>query len=612
MSLTEKEIYDLNNRNVASQNVQLGTILSNQAGNPLTEKEMYDLTNDNVITQKVEFGKIVNAIATGNMSGIEDLSDEEQEQLNNIDVSFKNALVGSYVQEIIGGDVPPSPEPQPQSATLFHILWEDMDNYVFTIAGLSDLGKQMYDNDELTELVFPRTFSIDENKNIIDGDDYSIEMIGGVDDGEGYSFDNNLDKITRLVFLDNIKKVQSGFGDCPNLEKIEIYNPLFSIGSGFGNSTKIMETSTSGSDKGVIYLNVNTNDKIVFSWDNNLMDDNANIIVSDSAKYLSRGFGCKWDADTGEEYYNEKIKTFTSNNIAYIGGLDLPNATQFNFGNATRFGKWAFINSNLLTSIYAPNVNYLEGGMFDNELNPALTSLTISNNPVYLGGYCFKSRGLAYYSVNEGDYNVEYAKVNGNDKFAVTGQRFDEEHPIELPDYTTIPEGVFIPNSAFLSTEFKNITLTATFNKIGDSTFSECQLLNSVTITNPNDVKYIESYAFANCENLTSFTIPSNVEKIGDGAFTGCYELVDITLPSTIKEIGQDAFAGNASTLTCLAVEPPKIVSFYSNPIYEDEEVDFLTIGDFSAIYVPAQSVDAYKTNKYWAKYASIIQPIQA
>ena len=103
MDITEKQRYDLNNRNVASQNVRLGDIFLNESGTQLTEKQKYDLNNDNVVAQEIQFGNIVNAIATGDTSSLQDLTDEQIEKLNNIDAAFKEVQMGTMTQEIIEG-----------------------------------------------------------------------------------------------------------------------------------------------------------------------------------------------------------------------------------------------------------------------------------------------------------------------------------------------------------------------------------------------------------------------------------------------------------------------------------------------------------------------------
>ncbi len=51
----------------------------------------------------------------------------------------------------------------------------------------------------------------------------------------------------------------------------------------------------------------------------------------------------------------------------------------------------------------------------------------------------------------------------------------------------------------------------------------------------------ITSYAFNDCENLTSVTIPSTVKTIGDEAFSGT-ALTSVSIPNGVKSIGNSAF----------------------------------------------------------------------
>ena len=68
---------------------------------------------------------------------------------------------------------------------------------------------------------------------------------------------------------------------------------------------------------------------------------------------------------------------------------------------------------------------------------------------------------------------------------------------------------------------------------IGDSAFSWCRRLTSVTI--PDSVTSIGDYAFTGCESLSSVTIPDSVTSIGDGAFNDCDKLTLI--------VGSNSFA---------------------------------------------------------------------
>lgn len=105
MSLTNKEIYDLDNRNVASQNVKLGTLLDKierkEIIEPLTEKQIYDLNNESVSFQEVQFGNILDALVLGEGGEIADLTDEQKESLTNTCVALQNVDFGEFIQEII-------------------------------------------------------------------------------------------------------------------------------------------------------------------------------------------------------------------------------------------------------------------------------------------------------------------------------------------------------------------------------------------------------------------------------------------------------------------------------------------------------------------------------
>ena len=64
---------------------------------------------------------------------------------------------------------------------------------------------------------------------------------------------------------------------------------------------------------------------------------------------------------------------------------------------------------------------------------------------------------------------------------------------------------------------------------IGESAFSECTYLTSITL--PNELTTIGVLAFYNCSSLTSVEIPSGVTSIGADAFSGCSSLTSIVLP---------------------------------------------------------------------------------
>jgi hypothetical protein len=105
----------------------------------------------------------------------------------------------------------------------------------------------------------------------------------------------------------------------------------------------------------------------------------------------------------------------------------------------------------------------------------------------------------------------------------------------------------------YFSNKYVNLDLTgSTFPSIGDSAFSSCSRLASVTI--PNSVTSIGKEAFAGCSSLASVTIPNGVTSIGEIAFLSCSSLASVTIPSGVTSIGKEAFA-DCNNLSAINVD---------------------------------------------------------
>lgn len=130
---------------------------------------------------------------------------------------------------------------------------------------------------------------------------------------------------------------------------------------------------------------------------------------------------------------------------------------------------------------------------------------------------------------------------------------------------------------------------------IGIYAFFNCSWLWKITI--PANVKEIQDDAFHGCKNLQIITIPNGVTSIGNYAFKDCNALTSITIPNSVTYIGNYAFK-NCNALTsiyCKSTTPPTLgKSFLSN--------------NNCKIYVPTESVDAYKTADGWKDYADSIE----
>lgn len=133
---------------------------------------------------------------------------------------------------------------------------------------------------------------------------------------------------------------------------------------------------------------------------------------------------------------------------------------------------------------------------------------------------------------------------------------------------------------------------------IGERAFSGCTSLASIVIS--DSVTSIGTRVFYNCSGLTNINIPSGIAGIGYATFYNCYGLTSIVIPDSVGYIDFFAFYGcsGLTSITCLATTPPSL-----------KTEAFENTSDFT-IYVPAQSVDTYKSASVWSRYASRIRPI--
>ena len=109
---------------------------------------------------------------------------------------------------------------------------------------------------------------------------------------------------------------------------------------------------------------------------------------------------------------------------------------------------------------------------------------------------------------------------------------------------------------------------------IGDSAFSNCYSLTSITI--PSGVTRIIYNAFFNCRSLTSITIPSDVTSIGDSAFYSCYSLASIMLPNSTTSISDHAF-DNCYSLTSITL-PSNVTSISNYAFYNCPSLTSITL----------------------------------
>ena len=156
-------------------------------------------------------------------------------------------------------------------------------------------------------------------------------------------------------------------------------------------------------------------------------------------------------------------------------------------------------------------------------------------------------------------------------------------------------------NNLYLNnTLVTSVDVPQTITSINSYAFYNYTKLTNITLHQP--ITSLRHYAFYGCTGLTNVVIPDSITSIGTQTFSSCTNLASVTLSSAITTIPSGAFGGCTSLTTFIskAVNPPSISDITA----------FIDVPDDCAIYVPAESVEAYKSATGWSTRAAYIQAI--
>ena len=111
---------------------------------------------------------------------------------------------------------------------------------------------------------------------------------------------------------------------------------------------------------------------------------------------------------------------------------------------------------------------------------------------------------------------------------------------------------------------------------------SRCGLSNNndyiQTVTIPNGVTVLGSYAFYDCDNLISITIPGTVRTIGSNAFNSCGSLEELKIMDGVEYIGDSAFY-DCDRILSLAL-PDSLIEIGSYAFYDCDGLSIVNIPD--------------------------------
>lgn len=183
--------------------------------------------------------------------------------------------------------------------------------------------------------------------------------------------------------------------------------------------------------------------------------------------------------------------------------------------------------------------------------------------------------------------NLTYINVNDNNNYYtdIDGVLYD----IDVTTLIAYPIGRTDDTYSFPNT----------LETIGNSVFSGCKSITKIDLTNCTNLTTIGVAAFNSC-NITEILLPSSITTIEGSAFRNCGLLETITLHENVTSIGTFAF-GECNSLETFVIES------VTPPTLENSKI-FINVLKVPSIYVPNESVEAYKTA--WSYYAEYIQPI--
>ena len=274
----------------------------------------------------------------------------------------------------------------------------------------------------------------------------------------------------------------------------------------------------------------------------------------------------------------------------------------------------------------------------------SLAEVNIGKGLKQISDRCFQNSGLKSISIPSNVTSI------GEEAFAGCAS-------LETVDLSTRLRE--IPEKCFQNSGLVTITLPENITTVGEAAFSKCFSMRSVTVLGP---KNFEAYAFFTnnysesdrqglnvyiddltdwCERTTfaneyaspfytwygnehqslyldgelveNLVIPDGVVKINDYTFNDCGSIKSVVVPDGVVSIGTYAFScpeltkatigKNVNTIGMGAFTSEKLAEFISwNPVPPTGSGIGYHSDDFT-VYVPAGSVDAYKSAEDWRYY---------
>ena len=168
-----------------------------------------------------------------------------------------------------------------------------------------------------------------------------------------------------------------------------------------------------------------------------------------------------------------------------------------------------------------------------------------------------------------------------------------------LTDFVIPNSIVTIGDNAFFGCQLSSVEIPNSVITIGNAAFGFCGLFN---VNIPNSVTSIGDAAFA-YNPFENVVIGNSVTSIGESAFEGCNALKKLTISNSVTSIGHYAFAACSLENVISYAETPPVIDYYT---FDN------TISSSTVLFVPAESIEVYRSHSAWREFMRIVPFIGA
>jgi hypothetical protein len=157
-----------------------------------------------------------------------------------------------------------------------------------------------------------------------------------------------------------------------------------------------------------------------------------------------------------------------------------------------------------------------------------------------------------------------------------------------------------IDESAFSTSSIEYLKTGKSLTSIGDAAFYYCSLLKRAEIC--DQVTTLGEATFSNCYSLQTIDVGNGVHKIPRSFCAECSDLISVSLGSAVDTLEIKCFeeCKKLITVICKAEVPPVMKSaegtFFDTTVYQN-----------ATLYVPCESIEAYKRANIWQKFQNIL-----